>query len=160
MISAFQRSVYYAGGKMKALIQRVSEASVTVNSDVVGEIGQGLLVLLGVEQGDDQTAADKLLKKIINYRVFSDAEDKMNDSLLDVDGGLLLVSQFTLAAETKKGLRPGFSKAAAPALAASLYDYMAQQAKAQVALVQTGVFAADMKVRLLNDGPVTFMLEA
>ena len=144
---------------MKALIQRVSQASVSVDGGVVGSIDQGLLVLLGVEKQDDEAAADKLLKKILNYRVFSDKDDKMNLSVLDVAGGVLLVSQFTLVADTKKGLRPSFSSAAKPADAEYLYNYTVGSAKKQTENVQQGVFAADMKVTLLNDGPVTFMLE-
>ena len=144
---------------MKALIQRVSQASVSVDGGVVGSIGQGVLVLLGVEKQDDEAAADKLLKKILNYRIFPDEDDKMNLSLLDVDGGVLLVSQFTLVADTKKGLRPSFSAAAKPADAERLYHYTVNSAKQLTGNVQQGVFAADMKVTLLNDGPVTFMLE-
>ena len=144
---------------MKALIQRVSQASVSVDGDVVGSIGQGVLVLLGVEKQDDEAAADKLLKKILNYRIFPDEDDKMNLSLLDVDGGVLLVSQFTLVADTKKGLRPSFSAAAKPADAERLYHYTVNSARKLTGNVQQGVFAADMKVTLLNDGPVTFMLE-
>ena len=144
---------------MKALIQRVSQASVSVDGDVVGRIGQGVLVLLGVEKKDDEAVADKLLKKILNYRIFSDEDDKMNLSVLDVAGGVLLVSQFTLVADTKKGLRPSFSSAAKPADAEHLYRYTVDSAKKLTKNVQQGVFAADMRVSLLNDGPVTFMLE-
>ena len=144
---------------MKALIQRVSQASVSVDGSVVGSIGQGVLVLLGVEKQDDEVAADKLLKKILNYRIFSDEDDKMNLSVLDVAGGVLLVSQFTLVADTKKGLRPSFSSAAKPADAERLYHYTVDSAKKLTKNVQQGIFAADMKVSLLNDGPVTFMLE-
>lgn len=145
--------------QMKALIQRVTHASVTVDGDVIGKIDQGLLVLLGVEKGDDQQKADKLLEKIFKYRVFSDADDKMNLSLRDINGGLLLVSQFTLAADTKKGLRPSFSSAATPADAEALYEYMLNVASEQWQNTASGSFGADMKVELLNDGPVTFMLE-
>ncbi len=144
---------------MKALIQRVSQASVSVEGNVVGSIGQGVLVLLGVEKQDDEAAADKLLKKVLNYRIFSDEDDKMNLSLLDIDGGMLLVSQFTLVADTKKGLRPSFSSAAKPADAERIYHYMVNSAKQLTANVQQGIFAADMKVSLQNEGPVTFMLE-
>ncbi len=144
---------------MKALIQRVSHASVSVDEEIVGEIAQGLLVLLGVDKGDDEASADKLVKKLLAYRVFSDAEDKMNASVRDVEGGILLVSQFTLSADTKKGLRPSFSSAAAPAEAQRLYDYVEAQLRASHPQVATGIFAADMKVSLLNDGPVTFLLE-
>ncbi|OUS06724.1 D-tyrosyl-tRNA(Tyr) deacylase [Gammaproteobacteria bacterium 42_54_T18] len=144
---------------MKALIQRVSQASVSVDGHVVGSIGQGVLVLLGVEKQDDETAADKLLKKILNYRIFSDEDDKMNLSLLDVRGDVLLVSQFTLVADTKKGLRPSFSSAAKPADAERLYHYFVNRTKQLAGNVQQGVFGADMAVSLLNNGPVTFLLE-
>lgn len=145
---------------MKALIQRVSHAQVMVNSDVVGAIDKGTLLLLGVEQADTQEKANKLLHKVLNYRIFADADGKMNLSLKDIGGGLLVVSQFTLAADTKKGLRPSFSSAANPALAQGLYEYFVVQAQQQHIQVATGTFAADMKVGLCNDGPVTFLLEA
>lgn len=145
---------------MKALIQRVSHAQVMVNSDVVGAIDKGILLLLGVEQADTQEKANKLLHKVLNYRIFADADGKMNLSLKDIGGGLLVVSQFTLAADTKKGLRPSFSSAANPALAQGLYEYFVVQAQQQHIQVATGTFAADMKVGLCNDGPVTFLLEA
>ena len=145
---------------MRGLIQRVTQASVSVDGSVVGQIDQGLLLLLGVQKNDTQQQADKLLQKIVKYRVFSDPEGKMNDSLLDIGGGLLIVSQFTLAAETQKGLRPGFSSAAEPTSAKDMYDYFVEQAKAISGVgVQTGIFAADMQVSLTNDGPVTFLLE-
>lgn len=144
---------------MKALIQRVSQASVHVEESEVGSIGRGVLVLLGVEKQDNEAVADKLLKKILNYRIFSDRDEKMNLSVLDVDGGVLLVSQFTLVADTQKGLRPSFSSAAKPVDAERLYNYVVNSAKELTKNVQQGVFAADMKVSLLNDGPVTFMLE-
>ena len=143
---------------MKGLIQRVSHASVDVNGERVGEIAHGLLLLLGVERNDDQVIADKLLKKIINYRVFADQGDKMNLNLQQVEGGLLIVSQFTLVAETHKGLRPGFSKGAPPQQGEDLYNYFVAQAKLMHPCVETGQFGADMKVNILNDGPVTFML--
>ena len=144
---------------MKALIQRVSRASVEINNEVVGEIGAGLLVFLAIEKNDDETVADQLLKKVLAYRVFSDAEDKMNLSVSETGGALLVVSQFTLAASTQKGLRPSFSAAAAPQQAQGLYDYWLAQAKASHSHVEAGRFGADMQVSLLNDGPVTFMLE-
>lgn len=144
---------------MKALLQRVAHASVTVDGSVVGRIDKGLLVLLGVEKGDDEAKADKLLEKIFKYRVFSDDDDKMNLSLRDINGGLLLVSQFTLAADTKKGLRPSFSSAAPPVEGERLYEYMLEKAKQQWSDTASGQFGADMKVELLNDGPVTFLLE-
>lgn len=144
---------------MKALIQRVSHASVTVDGECTGAIDQGILVLLGVEKTDDRTKADKLLKKILGYRIFADDDGKMNLNLQQVNGGLLVVSQFTLVADTAKGLRPSFSSGASPALGEELYDYFVEQASAIHTPVATGRFGADMKVSLLNDGPVTFMLE-
>jgi D-tyrosyl-tRNA(Tyr) deacylase len=126
---------------------------------VLGAIGQGLLVLVGVEPQDTRASADKLLHKLLNYRVFSDAAGKMNLSLGEVGGGLLLVSQFTLAADTRSGLRPGFSTAAPPAQGEALFDYLLQQARAQHPQVASGRFGADMQVHLVNDGPVTFLLE-
>lgn len=145
---------------MKALIQRVRQARVEVADEVVGSIDQGLLVLVGVEREDDRARADKLLHKLLRYRVFSDENGKMNRSLSDVSGGLLLVSQFTLAADTGSGLRPSFSTAAPPALGEELYDYLVVQARLQHAKVACGRFGADMQVYLQNDGPVTFLLEA
>lgn len=144
---------------MKALIQRVRAARVEVAGEVVGAIDQGLLVLVGVEPQDSPASADKLLHKLLNYRVFSDAEGKMNRSLKDEEGGLLLVSQFTLAADTKSGLRPSFSTAAPPALGERLFDYLLGAARAQHPQVASGRFGADMQVHLINDGPVTFLLE-
>ena len=144
---------------MKALLQRVSQARVEGAGECVGAIAGGLLVLVGVEPQDTPASADKLLHKLLNYRVFSDAAGKMNLSLKDVAGGLLLVSQFTLAADTKSGLRPGFSTAATPALGAELFDYLLAQARQQHATVACGQFGADMQVHLINDGPVTFLLQ-
>ena len=143
---------------MKAVLQRVSEASVTVNGNVIGRIGAGLLVLLCAERGDTETQADKILAKILKLRIFGDAEGKMNRSLQDVAGGLLVVSQFTLAADTSSGNRPGFSSAAAPADGQRLYDYFVAKARIAHAVVQTGQFGADMLVALVNDGPVTIPL--
>ncbi len=145
---------------MKGLIQRVSSASVIVGGNCVGEINQGILLLLGVEKEDDRTKADKLLDKVINYRIFSDESDKMNLSLKDIEGELLIVSQFTLVAETSKGKRPGFSKGASPALGEELYNYFVQAANNTGLKIATGQFGADMKVSLTNDGPVTFLLES
>lgn len=144
---------------MKALLQRVSQARVEVNGEVVGSIDQGLLVLVGIEPQDDQGTADKLLQRLLKYRVFNDAEGRMNCSVQDVNGGLLLVSQFTLAADTRKGLRPGFSTAAAPADAEQLFTYLLAQAERAYHQVASGRFGADMQVHLINDGPVTFLLE-
>ena len=140
---------------MIAVLQRVSEASVRVEGVVIGQIGTGLLVLLCAEKGDTEAVADKMLAKILKLRIFSDAGGKMNLSLQDVGGGLLVVSQFTLAADVAGGNRPSFTQAATPDLGRALYDYFVHQARAQHSEVQTGVFAADMQVELVNDGPVT-----
>ncbi|WP_010323597.1 D-aminoacyl-tRNA deacylase [Marinobacterium stanieri] len=144
---------------MKGLIQRVRHASVTVDGEITGAIDNGILLLLGVEKEDDEASADKLLKKVLNYRIFADADDKMNLSLTDTGGGLLVVSQFTLVADTRKGLRPSFSSGASPAEGERLYNYFVEQAQSLHNPVATGRFGADMKVELLNDGPVTFLLE-
>ncbi|WP_429100244.1 D-aminoacyl-tRNA deacylase [Aeromonas veronii] len=144
---------------MIALIQRVSEACVTVKGEVTGAIGQGLLVLLGVEQGDDEAKADKMLHKVSGYRVFSDENGKMNLNVSQIGGSLLVVSQFTLAADTKSGMRPSFSCGAHPSEAERLYDYFVAKAAASGIPTATGRFAADMKVALVNDGPVTFWLQ-
>ncbi len=145
---------------MRALIQRVRQARVEVDGEVVGSIDQGLLALVGVERDDDQARADKLLHKLLRYRVFSDDQGRMNRSLQDVGGGLLLVSQFTLAADTGSGLRPSFSSAAPPETGEALYDYLLAQARLQHATVACGRFGADMQVHLQNDGPVTFLLQS
>ncbi|SHF29158.1 D-tyrosyl-tRNA(Tyr) deacylase [Modicisalibacter ilicicola DSM 19980] len=145
---------------MKALIQRVQHASVEVEGHCVGAIERGLLALIGVEKGDDETRADRLLHKLLHYRVFGDDAGKMNLDLRQVDGGLLLVSQFTLAADTRKGLRPSFSSAASPDEGERLYHYLRQQAEERWPKVAGGEFGADMQVSLVNDGPVTFLLES
>ncbi|PRY64904.1 D-tyrosyl-tRNA(Tyr) deacylase [Vreelandella songnenensis] len=145
---------------MKVLIQRVQKASVTVEGQTIGAIDQGLLALVGVEKGDSEAAVEKMLHKLLHYRVFSDAEGKMNLNLQQIDGGLLLVSQFTLAAETHKGLRPGFSSAAPPAEGERLFNALVTQARSAWPNVATGQFGADMQVALVNDGPVTFLLES
>ena len=144
---------------MIALIQRVTQAKVEVGGEVVGQIGKGLLVLLGIEKDDDRAKADKLAEKVLNYRVFSDADDKMNLNVQQVAGEVLVVSQFTLVADTQKGLRPSFSKGATPSLANELYEYFAQKCGEKVK-VECGRFAADMQVSLVNEGPVTFWLQA
>ena len=144
---------------MIALIQRVSSAKVEVDGEIVGQIGKGLLVLLGVEKDDDRSKADKLAEKVLNYRVFSDADDKMNLNIQHVAGEVLVVSQFTLVADTQKGLRPSFSKGATPSLANELYEYFAQKCGEKVK-VECGRFAADMQVSLVNEGPVTFWLNS
>ena len=140
---------------MMVLLQRVSRASVQVQDETVGTIGRGLLVLLCAERGDHQAVADRLLAKVLKLRVFADSAGKMNCSLQEVGGGLLVVSQFTLAADVASGNRPGFSQAASPDEGQKLYDYFVQQAQALHPLVQTGRFGADMQVSLVNDGPVT-----
>lgn len=144
---------------MRALLQRVSEAKVSVDGELVGAIDRGLLVLLGVERNDSEAIADRMVDKLLAYRVFADAEGKMNRSLVDIGGGLLLVSQFTLAADTRKGTRPGFSSAAEPARAAELYHYMCGQFEGRCDPFASGRFGADMQVQLTNDGPVTFLLQ-
>ncbi len=143
---------------MKALIQRVSSASVVVDGDTVGAINQGLLVFIGVEKNDSLIEADKMINRLLSYRVFADSQDKMNLSVSDVAGGVLLISQFTLAADTKSGTRPGFSTAKPPMEAERLYDYMVESFKSKHTDVASGIFGADMQVSLVNDGPVTFLL--
>jgi D-tyrosyl-tRNA(Tyr) deacylase len=143
---------------MIALLQRVSHASVEVDDATVGRISAGLLVLLGVERNDTTREADRLTDKLLTYRVFDDSEGKMNKSLIDIGGELLLVSQFTLAADTRTGTRPGFSTAAPPEEARHLYEHVIARARARVAHVATGRFGATMAVHLTNDGPVTFRL--
>lgn len=145
---------------MKALIQRVKNASVTVEGETVGAIDHGLLALVGVEKGDSEADAEKLLHKLLHYRVFSDHDDKMNLNVQQVNGGLLLVSQFTLAADTRKGLRPSFSSAAPPEEGHRLFDYLVSSARSAWPTVATGQFGANMQVALVNDGPVTFLLES
>ena len=145
---------------MIGLIQRVTHASVSVDNAVCGEINQGILLLLGIQREDDQNHADRLLEKILNYRIFADSAGKMNLSLRDINGGLLIVSQFTLAADTKKGLRPSFTSAAAPEHAEALYNHFTARAKTIHQDSQCGIFGADMQVSLCNDGPVTFSLQS
>lgn len=145
---------------MIALIQRVSEAHVTVDGETTGAIGQGLLVLLGIEQGDDAAKRQKLLKKVLGYRIFEDEAGKMNLNVQQVGGSVLVVSQFTLAADTKSGMRPSFSCGAAPDLAEKEYEAFVADCRTQGIHTETGRFAADMKVSLVNDGPVTFWLQA
>ncbi|MGE4326140.1 MAG: D-aminoacyl-tRNA deacylase [Pseudodonghicola sp.] len=144
---------------MRALIQRVSEARVKVDGETIGEIGAGLLVLICAMQGDTEANADKLAAKIAKLRIFKDEAEKMNRSLLDVKGAALVVSQFTLAADTRSGNRPGFSTAAPPAEGERLYHYFAGQLAAQGVPVERGRFGADMKVGLVNDGPITIWME-
>ena len=144
---------------MKALIQRVSSSQVNVFGKKVGSIEKGLLVFLGLEKQDTRPMAEKMINKIISYRVFPDQNQKMNLSLQDTNGEILVISQFTLAADTKNGTRAGFSTAMSPTDAESLYDYFIEIAKSSSLKVETGIFGADMKVSLINDGPVTFLLE-
>jgi D-tyrosyl-tRNA(Tyr) deacylase len=144
---------------MIGLIQRVTEAAVHVDGRAVGSIGRGLLTLIGVRRGDDEAAADRLLERLLSYRVFPDVEGRMNLSVRDIGGGLLLVPQFTLAADTHKGTRAGFSTAAPPDAARRLFDHVLAKAREAHTPVESGVFGADMKVSLVNDGPVTFWLE-
>ncbi len=144
---------------MKALIQRVKYASVKVDGKIVGQIKNGLLVFLGIEKGDKKDEADFLSKKICHLRIFEDENGKMNKSLLDIKGQMLVVSQFTLCADTSRGNRPGFEYAADPKDAEPIYEYFSNKLRENGSEVQNGVFGADMKVELLNDGPVTLMLE-
>ncbi len=144
---------------MIGLLQRVSEAGVTVDGERIGQIGAGLLVLLCAERGDTRREADALLAKMLAYRVFPDADGKMNLNLAQAGGGLLLVPQFTLAADTRSGTRPSFTPAAPPQQARELFDYTVERAQASHPQVATGRFGADMKVALVNDGPVTFWLQ-
>lgn len=145
---------------MKFVIQRVTQASVTVENEVIGKINKGFLVLMGACNDDDEAIADKMVKKLIGLRIFDDAEGKTNLALKDVDGDLLIVSQFTLYADCKKGNRPSFINAGSPAHAEKLYEYVVEQCKKEVEVVQTGSFGAEMKVELLNDGPFTIILDS
>lgn len=144
---------------MIALIQRVTRASVSIAGEVTGEIGPGLLVLLGVEKEDNPQKADRLCQRVLGYRIFSDENGKMNLSVQQAGGSVLVVSQFTLAADTDRGMRPSFSGGAAPEQAEALYEYFIEQCQQQGTATQTGRFAADMEVSLVNDGPVTFWLQ-
>ena len=144
---------------MKAVIQRVTKASVSIDNEIVGKIDKGYLVLLGVTHDDDKTVVDRIVKKMIGLRIFADENGKTNLSLKDVDGQLLIVSQFTLYADTRHGNRPGFTNAAKPDYANELYEYFVKKCREQISVVQTGEFGADMQVSLVNDGPFTIILE-
>ena len=144
---------------MIGLLQRVSRARVEVQSRNIAQINTGMLVFIGVEKDDTQAKADRLLERLLGYRIFPDANGRMNLSLMDIQGGLLLVPQFTLPADTKKGMRPGFSNAAAPESGRLLFDYLLSRAKSRHPYVESGEFGADMQVHLINDGPVTFWLK-
>lgn len=145
---------------MRFLIQRVTEASVTIDGDISGKIGKGYLVLIGVADTDTKEIADKMIRKMIGLRIFEDEQGKTNLSLADVDGGLLLVSQFTLYANCKRGNRPSFIEAGKPDMANEMYEYIIEKCRESVDEVQTGEFGADMKVQLLNDGPFTILLDS
>lgn len=144
---------------MIALLQRVTEAAVDVDGQRIASIDQGLLVLIGVEKADDEAIAQRLIDKVLKYRVFADDDDKMNLSLLDINAGLLIVPQFTLAASTEKGLRPSFSSSAPADMARQLFDKTVELAQKRTSIVEKGQFGADMKVSLINDGPVTFWIQ-
>lgn len=143
---------------MRALIQRVTHANVQVAGNIIGEIDHGILALIGVEKEDTEKNADRLLERILGYRIFADDEDRMNLNVQDIEGGILLVSQFTLVANTKKGMRPSFASAASPEKGQMLFAYLVEQAKEKYPIVASGEFGANMQVSLCNDGPVTFML--
>ena len=145
---------------MKFVIQRVQHASVTVDNEVIGKIGKGFLVLIGVSEEDNTEIADKMIKKLIGMRIFEDENGKTNLSLADVNGELLLVSQFTLYADCRKGNRPSFTDAGKPDMAKELYHYIIESCKNQIAVVEQGVFGADMKISLVNDGPFTIILDS
>lgn len=145
---------------MRFVIQRVTHAKVTVNETITGAIDKGFLVLIGVSETDTKEIADKMIKKLVGMRIFEDENGKTNLSLTDVGGGLLLVSQFTLYADCKKGNRPSFTKAGNPVMAQEMYEYVISQCKQQIENVQAGIFGADMKVELLNDGPFTILLDS
>lgn len=145
---------------MKFVIQRVTEASCTVDNQITGEIKNGFCVLIGVAETDTIEIADKMIKKMLQMRIFADDQGKTNLSLKDVDGNLLLISQFTLYANCKKGNRPSFIEAGNPELANSLYEYIIEECKKEIPMVQTGIFGADMKISLINDGPFTIVLDS
>ncbi|MGZ8137593.1 MAG: D-aminoacyl-tRNA deacylase [Methylococcaceae bacterium] len=143
---------------MLTIIQRVTSASVTVNENIIGRVGVGIMALVAVEKEDTSKEAERLLERILNYRIFADSNDRMNLSLRDINGGLLLIPQFTLAADTRKGNRPSFTSAAPPEQGRQLFEYLQQFAKQTYHIVEFGEFGADMQVALINNGPVTFTL--
>ena len=145
---------------MRAVVQRVTRARVTIDGEIVGEIGNGLVVLLGIARDDTKADADYLVPKILALRIFDDAEGRMNVSVKDIDGGLLIVSQFTLYGDVRRGLRPSWSHAAAPEIAEPLYDYFVESGRKQLGRVETGSFRKTMLVELVNDGPVTILLDS
>ncbi len=147
-------------GKMRFVIQRVKHASVTIDGEVRGEIGRGFMVLIGIGQQDDEKIADKMVQKLVNMRIFEDLDGKTNLGLKDVEGELLLISQFTLYADCKKGNRPSFTKAGSPEQAERLYEYIIEKCRSEIVKVERGEFGADMKVELLNDGPFTVILDS
>lgn len=145
---------------MLAVIQRVTEATVSVNNIIIGEINQGILALIGIEKTDTEKQADRLIEKILTYRIFNDANNKMNLSVKDINGGLLLVSQFTIVADTQSGTRPGFSTAMPPNESKLLFEYIVRHAKKNYPIIANGEFGANMQISLCNDGPVTFLLKS
>lgn len=145
---------------MKFVIQRVKHASCTVENKITGQIEQGFLVLIGISNSDNREIADKMIKKLIHLRIFEDSDGKTNLSLQDVNGSLLMISQFTLYADCKKGNRPSFINAGKPDMASELYEYIIEQCKLQIPVVERGIFGADMKISLLNDGPFTIILDS
>lgn len=145
---------------MKIVIQRVSEASVKVDGKIVGEIGKGLMLLVGIDENDEKTDADWLVQKILNLRIFGDEDDKLNLSVKDISGEILCISQFTLIADYKKGNRPSFIKAAKPDKAVPLFDYFKEEMAKSGLKTESGIFGADMKVSLINDGPVTIVMDS
>ena len=145
---------------MRVVVQRVKQASVTINGKVNGKIGKGFLVLLGITSSDTTTDVDYLVKKVCNLRIFNDENNRMNLSLKDVSGALLIISQFTLYGDCSNGNRPSFIEAAKPNIAIPLYEYFISECKKQISVVETGIFGADMKVNLLNDGPVTIIIDS
>lgn len=157
---SLKKNFFKENGKMRFVIQRVKNSKVTVNNEVIGRIGKGFMVLIGISNEDTTETADKMLRKLLNMRIFEDENGKTNLGLQDVGGELLLISQFTLYADCRKGNRPSFINAGAPDMAKKLYEYIIEKCKESVAVVEQGEFGADMKVELLNDGPFTIILDS